>query len=133
MHSSQNQHRCSTRFYSRTTIIHIYINDIHNATDAFKCIVYADDTTLIKNISKFNSTNVPNNITENINDVLGKMSNWLAVNKLYLNASKSNYIMVFHYKRKQCNPDSIRILEINRTQMKLVGLNEFNFLGITLN
>ena len=108
----------------------IYINDIHNATDAFKFILYADDTTLISNISKFKSTNVLNSISQNINDELGKISNWLAVNKLSLNASKSNY-MVFHHKQKQCNPDSIPILKINRTQIKLV--NEFNFLGITIN
>ena len=80
----------------------IYINDIHTATDAFKFILYADDTTLISNISKFKSTNVQNGISKNINDELGKISNWLAVNKLSLNASKSNY-MVFHHKQKQCN------------------------------
>ena len=67
---------------------------------------------------------------KNINDELCKISNWLAVNKLSLNASKSNY-MVFHHKQKQCNPDSIPILEINRTQIKLV--KELNFLGITIN
>ena len=39
--------------------------------------------------------------------------------------------MVFHHKQKQCNSDSIPILEINRTQIKLV--KEFNFLGITIN
>ena len=38
--------------------------------------------------------------------------------------------MVFHHKQKQCNPHSIPILEINRTQIKLV--KEFNFLGIRL-
>ena len=117
--------------HTRTPLLFIiYINDIHNATDAFKFILYADDTTLISNISKFKSTNVLNSISQNINDELGKISNWLAVNKLSLNASKSNY-MVFHHKQKQCNPDSIPILEINRTQLKLV--KEFNFLGITIN
>ena len=39
--------------------------------------------------------------------------------------------MVFHHKQKQCNPDSIPILEINRTQIKLA--KEFNFSGITIN
>ena len=117
-------------FYFRTTFIHININDIHTATDAFKFILYADDTTFIINISKFKSTNVQNSISKNINDELGKISNWLAVNKLSLNASKSNY-MVFHHKQKHCNSDSIPILEINRTQIKLI--KEFNFLGITIN
>ena len=106
----------------------IYINDIHNATDAFKFILYADVTKLISNISKFKTTNAPNSTTENINDELGKISNWLAVNKLSLNASKSNY-MVFHHKQKQLNPDSIPILEINLTRLKLP--KELHFLGIT--
>ena len=39
--------------------------------------------------------------------------------------------MVFHHKQKQLNPDSIPILEINRTQIKLV--KELNVLGITIN
>ena len=111
-------------------LFRIYINDIHNATDAFTFILYADDTTPISNISKFKTTNAPNRSTENINDELGKIRNWLAVNKLSLNASKSNY-MVFHHKQKQLNPDSISILEINRTQIKLV--EELNLLGITIN
>ena len=67
-------------------------------------------------------------LPKTLTDELGKISNWLAVNKLSLNASKSNY-MVFHHIQKQCNPDSMPILEINRTQIKLV--REFNFLGIT--
>ena len=108
----------------------IYINDIHNATDAFKGILYVDDTTLISNISKCKTTNVPNSTIENINDELGKISNWLAVNKLSLNASKSN-CMVFNHKQKQCHPDSIPILEINRTQIQLV--KKLKLLGITIN
>ena len=39
--------------------------------------------------------------------------------------------MVFHHKQKQLNPDSIPILEINRTQIKFV--KELHFLGITIN
>ena len=60
-------------------------------------ILYADDTALISNISNFKSTNAPISTTESINDELGKISNWLAVNKLSLNAGKSNY-MVFRHK-----------------------------------
>ena len=74
--------------------------------------------------------NLNQQMYQNINDELGKISNWLGVNKLSLNASKSNY-MVFYHKQKPCNPDSIPILEINRTQIKLV--KKFNFLGITIN
>ena len=74
----------------------IYINDIHTASDTFYFILYADDTTLISNIYKFKSTNVHNSITENINLELCKISDWLAVNKLSLNASKSTYMVIHH-------------------------------------
>ena len=76
----------------------IYINDIHNATDAIKFILYADDTILISNISKFKSTNVLNSISQNINDELGKISNWLAVNKFsYSNKISKGIQLLGHY------------------------------------
>ena len=56
-------------------------------------------------ISKFKSTNVPNSITENTNDELGIISNWQAVNKLSVNANKSNY-MVFHPNKMQSSIDA---------------------------
>ena len=58
------------------------------ASDKFNYILYADDTTIIGNISNFKSINI--SITDNINIELDKICDWLAVNKLSLNASKSN-------------------------------------------
>ena len=81
----------------------IYINDLHMASDKFNYIVYADDTTLIGNISNFKSINKQCSITDNINIELDKICDWLAVNKLSLNASKSNY-MIFHHRQKNLNP-----------------------------
>ena len=80
----------------------IYINDLHMASDKFNYILYADDTTLIGNISNFKSINMQCSITDNINIELDKMCDWLAVNKLSLNASKSNY-MIFHHGQKNLN------------------------------
>ena len=69
-------------------------------------------------------------ITDNINIELDKICDWLAVNKLSLNASKSNY-MIFHHRQKKIKSTSIPILEMNHTLIKQV--NEFSFLGLTVN
>ena len=51
----------------------IYINDLHMASDKFNYILYADDTTLIGNISNFKSINMQSSITDNINIELDKI------------------------------------------------------------
>ena len=100
------------------------------ASDKFNYILYADDTTLIGNISNFKSINMQCSITDNINIELDKICDWLAVNKLSLNASKSNY-MIFHHRQKKLKSTSIPILEMNHTLIKQV--NEFSFLCLTVN
>ena len=67
----------------------VYINDIHTVSNTFDYILYADDTTLISNTSTFNSHNNQLTISENINIELLKISDWVAVNKLSLNAKKA--------------------------------------------
>ena len=95
------------------------------ASDKFNYILYADDTSLIGNISNFKSINMQSSITDNINIELDKICDWLAVNKLSLNASKSNY-MIFHHRQKTLKSTSIPILEMNHTLIKQV--NEFSIL-----
>ena len=82
----------------------IYINDLHMASDKFNYILYADDTTLIGNISNSKSINMQCSITDNINIELDKICDWLAVNKLSLNASKSNYTIFYHGQKTHLNP-----------------------------
>ena len=90
------------------------------ASDKFNYILYADDTTLIGNISNFKSINMQSSITDNINIELDTICDWLAVNKLSLNASKSNY-MIFHHRQKKLKSTSIPILEMNHTLIKQVN------------
>ena len=79
-------------------------------------VIYADGTTLYCNLSK--------NAKENyLNSELNKISEWLASNKLSLNARKTKF-MVFHtVQRKIQYP----ILTINNTVIDRV--KQFNFLG----
>ena len=68
----------------------IYINDIKTYTELFNVITYADDTTLMSTLGSFNSNQNENSVEQNINEELNKISGWLKVNKLSLNAKKSN-------------------------------------------
>ena len=62
----------------------------------------------------------------NINYELSKISNWLNLNMLSINVSKSKFI-VFHMPQKRFN---IPTLNINDTDIERV--TEFNFLGIII-
>ena len=61
----------------------IYMNDLPNASRLFKCIIYADDTTLIANLNDFYAKHDSGLNINILNDELEKISYWLLVNKLY--------------------------------------------------
>ena len=103
------------------------MNDVPNASHLFRCIIYADDTTLIANLNDFyakHDSGLNNNI---LNDELEKISYWLLVNKLSLNNLKSKF-MLFHQPQKRV---TIPKLEINNTLIECV--DEFNYLGLIIN
>ena len=108
------------------------MNDIHTASDKFSFILYADDTTLISPLCSFShcSHNDMNDVSTMINLELTKISDWLAVNKLSLNAAKTNF-MLFHNYQKIINEYDIPHLTINDTVIERV--TEFIFLGLTIN
>lgn len=98
----------------------IYINDLPLVSKMFSMIMYADDTTLYCNLNDVN-----NDIAVNVE--LGKISEWLASNKLLLNANKTKCIVFHTHQRKVEYP----VLKINNTIIEQV--HEFNFLGLILN
>ena len=106
----------------------IYMNDIAQVTDKFYFTIYADDTTLIAPICTFslNDKNDLAMISQNINSELKIITDWLALNKLSLNAKKTK-MMVFHYHQKKISNMKLK-LYINRTKIEQV--KEFCFLGI---
>ena len=75
----------------------IYINDITNASNLFEYILYADYSTLC---STFGCSKMQLANFNNINVELQKISKWLDVIKLSLNANKSKY-MIFHNPQKK--------------------------------
>ena len=72
----------------------IYIYDIHEATDNFKAILYADDTNRTSPLCYFSPSLTLNNIdiqqiSDNINTELNDIFVWLCVNKIALNLKKN--------------------------------------------
>ena len=100
----------------------ICINDLKNASNKCKFLMYADDTTIYFNIEDFNT----NNLEAEINKELEQVNTWLKVNKLSLNVGKTK-MMIFHRKKKH-----IPELKVLIDGCNIECVNSFNFLGIML-
>ena len=107
----------------------IYINDAHKASQALNFIHFADDTTLSQNLAFFSGGNLTRSQMERrINAELSKVYDWLCVNKLSLNVSKSRFMV---FKNRKIDTVSMPWnIEINGEKVESVA--EFNFLGILL-
>jgi len=107
----------------------IYMNDIPASSDYFDFILFADDTSLKSfidtKISHFNKSQ----ISSIINRELAKVYDWLAVNKLSLNLKKTKF-MLFHTHQQKIDDF---IPELNIGNVTLERVNNFNFLGLTIN
>ena len=109
----------------------IYMNDIHLASDIFHSILYADDTTLQTPLCAFKipfTISQKHNLSSKINAELSKIQQWLEINKLSLNISKTKF-MVFHRRQRDIS-NLIPELEING--IRLEHVTEFNFLGLII-
>ena len=105
------------------------MNDIANVTDKFHFTLYADDTSLIEPICKFTTgTNGNSETSQAINSELSRITDWLCVNKLSLNATKTK-MMIFHFRQRNISKIKLELF-INNTKIEQV--KEFDFLGIML-
>ena len=59
-------------------------------------------------LGSFNSNQNQNSVEQNINEELNKISGWLKVNKLSLNANKSKF-MIFKHVNKIIEPLSLKL------------------------
>ena len=100
----------------------IYINDLHKACTKLTPIIYADDTTLYGKLGSFKG-----DISSEINKELQRVNDWLKINKLSLNISKTKF-MIFHKPRRKITVPKLLINGSTLTQC-----NVFNFLGIQIN
>ena len=104
----------------------IYVNDLPQCSNKFDFIMYADDTTLSSTIDSFSDINSNASADSLINAEIGKVIEWLKINKLSLNKNKCKY-MTFHMPKKQIQHLTLKIDGIN-----IEKVEEFNFLGLTM-
>ena len=97
----------------------LYINDICNVSKLLKFILFADDTNIL-----YSDSNI-HNLISIINHEIDKLYTWFSVNKLSLNASKTNY-MILGKRKINCDVD----IKINNNQIARV--NKTTFLGIMI-
>jgi hypothetical protein len=102
----------------------IYINDLHLACNIFHPVVYADDTCLSAVLRAFDYAGQDRDTF--ISNELDKVSEWLRLNKLSLNALKTQG-MIFHDTRKYVTRPK---LAIDGSEIKFV--ETFDYLGVTL-
>ena len=103
-------------------LFRIHINDLIRTSNKCKFIMYADDTTIYFNLEDFD----PDNVSNEINNELEKITKWLQINKLSLNTQKTK-LMIFHRKQKH-----IKELNIVINGTKIDRVESFNFLGLTI-
>ena len=104
----------------------LYINDFPQASKLFDFIMYADDTTLASTLDKFTESNNNMELCDSINSELVKINEWLTINKLSINTSKSKY-MTFSFQKNFAHD-----LDLKIDNLRIERVHEFNFLGIII-
>ena len=89
--------------------------------------MYADDTTLIGSVKDFLSSESSEATEDIITEELTKITTWMEVNKLLINENKTK-IMFFYMP-----PKRIDALTIRMKGVEIEVVDDFNFLGITIN
>ena len=108
---------CASRLDSSLFIM--YINDFSQASPNIHFLFYADDITLSR-MSNFTTTH--NDDPEgNIYEELYKINEWLDINNLSLNATKSKFIVFHMQKTYTCSYSTV-----------ITKADNLNFLGLTL-
>ena len=109
----------------------IYMNDIKEACKKSIPIPYADDTGLVSSLCSFYDDNDKYEIYEISRDINAEfycVQEWLNINKLSLNVSKTKY-MIFHHR--QHNID-VFIPDIRINDSPIERVTDYNFLGLQI-
>ena len=105
----------------------IYMNDMFQASSLFKCILYADDTTLFIALDYSLSLDIPAS-SELINIDLSRVGEWLIIDHLSITIAKTKY-MLFHPRQKDVSHIPI---EPNLNGKK-EEVDSFKFLVVVIN
>ena len=97
----------------------LYMNDLPNISKELKFYLFADDTNI------YFESNELKSLEKIMNKELMKLYEWLCINRLSLNISKTNFV-VFHVKNK---PKSLVTILINKA---IDEVEEVKYLGIII-
>ena len=97
----------------------IYTNDLPTSINHAKTILFADDTTVY-----FASKSI-DTLFEIMSQELNSLSDWLRANKLSLNISKTNYILLSNTDKQRLN-----LTEIKLANQVISKAESVKFLGI---
>ena len=98
----------------------IYINDLHGCSTILKLILFADDTTITHSSSDLGT------LISVINKELLLLSEWFILNKLSLNAAKTNYMIFSSHKT------DLSGLEVKIGHAKINRVSSTRFLGVEI-
>ena len=109
----------------------LYVNDIVHTSKLLDFILFADDTTIL-----YSSENISSKIRL-INRELGEVSNWFKANKLSVNSSKTNYMVLDTPNMTSMNDTYSTTAEVKTNQIilddtKLERVQHAKFLGVLI-
>ena len=73
-------------------LFNIYINDLCNVSSMLRCVLFADDTTII--CSKYDLKELCTEVSNKLN----KINDWFNISKLSLNLNKTNFMLFVNSK-----------------------------------
>ena len=104
----------------------LYINDITNTSKILDFLLFADDTTIL-----YSSPDIVSKIPM-INRELSEVSNWFKANKLSVNATKTNYMIMGTQHMTSMEDQSVSNVDIILDKTKLKRVDKTKFLGVTI-
>jgi len=99
----------------------LYVNDVTNTSNVLDFIMFADDTTIL-----YSHENIESKINL-INKELEEVSNWFKANKLSVNASKTNYMIIGTKHMTRTKADGV-----NLDSTILERVQQTKFLGVII-
>ena len=99
----------------------LYVNDIVNTSNMLQFILFADDTTIL--FSDISSK------VDLINTELKEVTNWFKTNKLSVNASKTNFMIIGTTHQTSKPENNIKVILDN---VELSRVNKTKFLGVLI-
>ena len=102
----------------------LYVNDITNTSSILDFILFADDTTIL-----YSSKDINNDINI-VNEELKEVTNWFKANKLSVNATITNFMIMGTPHMTSVKTRSDLSVTLNRTILERVKTTKF--LGVLI-